>query len=774
MKGTCASVVRVSEAHRQKDTMDAGYSEARSEVRQTVRVSARSKQATQLKRSSSIVMVAKAHRMYPWVHVPPGDELEEMKPDDVVDYIGVPKRHVVDYLEKAINEEDHVKSLPGALLLAFFFAILYIYQARMRELNSFETAIDDDIMRRCKFAVTSPGNLGHKNFEDVNSYADFWSWMNTGFMPLFYPENVTTSEQSGIDLGEVPPERQRYYLLYNRGVGPVKLSQELVRSIECRNKPMAEKWGLTCTVPSVPNGDIPPTESELAMVEFTEAADKSVWLDVFREDIDQRLQELETQQWLNERTGHIKVTLMMYNPGLDFLTMTTVHFLFPRSGHIWKKITHKSLILDSYNDIRSFIVTALFYTHVTFLCICEIKEVCLVRCHSDSIAEALRKYASIWNAIDWLVIVCSYVWLAMTMIQELGMRRMQADMIRAVRAGEACTRVDCPSYMENIYSDVEQLNYTFRWLRNITSWFPGLILLRLFKAFKAQQRLAAVTDTLTSAAGPLAHFLIVFFAIFATYAVMGVALFGREMSNFMNLQQAVVELFRAMVGDFDFGAMEPAGRAFAAFFFVSYMCLMVLVMLSMLIAIFMDVYAEVKANMEGATTVFRQVYDTVNRGWECWKGRRLQHTRILHDLREDRLQEMRESNSAAASPSCSDPMCIQEGDLTQQVPGLAEEQAREVLVGAVESYGHQHRPVVPLKEVQLALDHLNDHLLISRDIVLCPDARKVAKIASLESILEAAFIRMESREGMPRWCGGEDMLNHLLGRAQSLHVRCIR
>merc|ERR1711976_1004641 len=56
--------------------------------------------------------------------------------------------------------------------------------------------------------------------------------------------------------------------------------------------------------------------------------------------------------------------------------------------------------------------------------------------------------------------------------------------------------------------------------------FPICLIARLFKAFSAQPRLAIVTRTLSVAAVDVAHFLIVFMAIFTTFTVMGMITFG--------------------------------------------------------------------------------------------------------------------------------------------------------------------------------------------------------------------------------------------------------
>jgi len=207
------------------------------------------------------------------------------------------------------------------------------------------------------------------------------------------------------------------------------------RAWECwrgRRMLMERSFGLKCTSTGTPRGEIPPTESELALKEFREASGKSVWLDNMQDDVDAKLHSLESKGWLNAMTWHVKVTFLIYNPAYDFFSMTSVHFLFPRSGRIWKKITHKSLILDPYSNTLSFLVTLAFYMYITYICLGEIVELCTTWCHAGTLRQTIKEYVNVWNAIDWLVIFASYTWLVLDLRYVNNVANMQAYLISAL------------------------------------------------------------------------------------------------------------------------------------------------------------------------------------------------------------------------------------------------------------------------------------------------------------------------------------------------------
>lgn len=87
-----------------------------------------------------------------------------------------------------------------------------------------------------------------------------------------------------------------------------------------------------------------------------------------------------------------------------------------------------------------------------------------------------------------------------------------------------------------------------------------------------------------------------------------------------------------MLGGFDFDDMARSGRGFAFGFFVCFMSLIAIVMLSMLIAIIMDVYIEVKAGSKSSETLLHEMKEILRRAWQDRRGTRLSFDRILRCL----------------------------------------------------------------------------------------------------------------------------------------------
>merc|ERR1719428_1853694 len=79
-----------------------------------------------------------------------------------------------------------------------------------------------------------------------------------------------------------------------------------------------------------------------------------------------------------------------------------------------------------------------------------------------------------------------------------------------------------------------------------------VIILRCFKAFSSQQRLAVVSQTLLACTTDVFHFGCVFMFIFTMFSVAGVIIFGHRVESFSTLERASITGLFILMGDFDY------------------------------------------------------------------------------------------------------------------------------------------------------------------------------------------------------------------------------
>merc|ERR1719191_2035487 len=112
---------------------------------------------------------------------------------------GMPVRQVRDFLVKEAREEQACKQLPWALFFFTTFLLVQILHLKQDVVHTLEQSIDFDLRENANFAFGGNvpfenGRMGHKSLFDVNSVADFWSWLTMGMVPLIWIEDYDVNE----------------------------------------------------------------------------------------------------------------------------------------------------------------------------------------------------------------------------------------------------------------------------------------------------------------------------------------------------------------------------------------------------------------------------------------------------------------------------------------------------------------------------------------------------------------------------------------------------
>jgi hypothetical protein len=420
---------------------------------------------------------------------------------------------------------------------------------------------------------------------------------------------------------------------------------------------------------------------------------QNIWIPPFQKEwldgSEEQMHRLESERWLNPHTTRVKVSFVLYSGTTDVLTLTNIHFIFPRTGHIFKRITHRSFLVEPYLLTQNYVFETLFFGQITFMFLVELLDVSsYMRKYKCSPIPAIREYMGFWNLVDWVCIGLSYSVLVLWVASVMAREELKNELLGLGTSQDVFTNPAVKNQYDNWFENIELFGQNERRNRSLSSILPLIILLRLFKAFSAQPRLALVTNTLVTASVDLFHFGIVLLSVFLTYSLMGVLFFGHEDLDFATLDRSMMTCFCMLMGDFDTEEMEEVGRLYPAFvYFVSFMVLMVLIVLNMLIAILMDAYAEVKAGALHSETLFGQIWELLLRTYRQKRGVRLPMGVVLKAF-------LAKSPDAAESDAI---VTVQ--SMMQAVPKLTETQAHRDLCGAAEDWAGENNHPVQLHEI---------------------------------------------------------------------------
>eukprot|EP00438_Fugacium_kawagutii_P030892 Skav215845 [mRNA] locus=scaffold1630:133564:135915:- [translate_table: standard] len=542
------------------------------------------------------------------------------------------------------------------ILVMVSFTLMAVLTLNQHVVLSVEQAIETDIRDNADFAFNE--YMGHKTLQDVHSIADFWSWMRLGFLPLVIQPNWIYSEHraedvaSAFDLNTVPNsvwDMDGYqipvtgdYLHYNRIIGGLRFRQQVAPEAPCkfpssREAQLWQRWYSKECVPAYEEMNFEPDSSN-GEVFIGSARQEWLLLSMDRQRMLDQILDMEDGchstsgansgatracycewcssqapafvPWITERTQRIEVGMATFNPEYGLLTLTGVNLWFARGGRMRKRVELMSVWVN-FSQFTAANVPVMVFAGIWLLCLLyifinEIIEIVSVIRNAESRwhRALIEDYLGFWNIVDWLSIsVAAAViafWLSLAM--QTGNLQSKLDQM----ANNPSASVD---QVATFYDALETTSAEEKNFRLVMCFYPMLLLLRLFKSFAAQPRLAVVTDTIKLAYQDLLHFGLVSVAVIACLCLNAVLLFGRDVEAFGNLPRALHSSFRMLFGDWDWGPMEEVSRSGAYLWFTMFMVLCTIILLNMLLAIILDNYMDVKRVSASAQSLTEQFHE---------------------------------------------------------------------------------------------------------------------------------------------------------------------
>lgn len=643
-------------------------------------------------------------------------------PNYKVRYRGVAKRKIMDWIVAEEELMSSCKQLPWTILIVLFYWIAVSSHEQAWVLHAVDQAITWDIEENANFAFSGitpfeNGRMGHKNFGDVNTVADFYSWFSLGLVPMFWASGWDISEartntvarctspaaalkdfgyedsllqglpKAEFDLALCPEratvgpkdwfsqggkKRTPTYLTYNPVVGGMRLRQERTASIDCKLMDAVSKLYSGRCVPRTPDYWLHPDGwaafvIDENLVNQPGGETKYLMSGISQEDVRTQLKAMEDQVWFGPETAKIEMLFVTYNPHIQAITGTFIFLHQNRAGHFHKRIEPVSVWLDPYHGSWH----CYFFDVVWCLLILKIiyEESMDIRanCRRYGIRKGLYEYIAFANAVDWINVLFSLVIITMWITHLNNMDELKTLLGKASYEvpGSWENAADRERFFQAVFQTMVQ---TIR--RNgLLAAYPFIVTIRLFKSLSAQPRLALVTRTLAKAGIDLVHFLFVFACVFALFAISAEIFYGQELEEFATFPRACDSCFHLLMGDFDWGELRDQSRHATMVFFWIFMWMVQVVMLNMLLAIIMDVYTEVRGSIgRDAPTLWHQAYDIMRRWWDLQKGQRVPLPHVYDSLE-----------------ACSllDDSRITVSILLANVPGINEKQCLRILLQTI-------------------------------------------------------------------------------------------
>ncbi|CAJ1413661.1 unnamed protein product, partial [Effrenium voratum] len=645
----------------------------------------------------------------------------------------VPQKIYLKWVRQELADERACLELPFMIIVMISFTLMAVLALNQHTVLSVEQAIEQDILNNANFAFHE--YHGHKKLLDVHSFGDFWSWLRLGMLPRTiqtrweYSESrardvssvfaLNTEPNSTWDFGDRVVPITGDYLHFNRIIGGLRFRQQVAAEAPCRFPTGGEKWQRWYGKPCVPAYQELAFEPDTSEGENFIRSERQEWL-LISKDMQRMVDQVVDMEdgcssrpsvdlcycewckaqapalpWLTERTQRVEVALASFNPEFGLLTLTGVNLWMARGGRMRKRVELMSVWI-TFSQPTLANVPMMVFASIWVLCLCyillsEILEIFSVFRNAEQrwYKAFWEEYCKPWTLVDWLSI-CVAVWvMVLWMVLTFATGELQTQLGQLLDVSNPP-----PEQVAAFYEALEEVCAEEKRFRLLLCFYPMLLMLRLFKSFAAQPRLAVVTDTLSLASQDLLHFGIVLLAVMACLCLNGVLLFGRDLEEFGNLFRSLHSSFRMMFGDWEWGPMEEVSRAGAYLWFTMFMVLVVIILLNMLLAIILDNYMDVKKISASAQTLGQQMQ-------EMRRRRQMQKAQERVKL-SDVWRLFVDHEGGVKAALCSErPLTV--SSLQDMVPGIPRPQAARTLQNSWMAHLKATTAPFELKHAQLPL-----------------------------------------------------------------------
>ncbi|CAH1237995.1 PKD1L3 [Branchiostoma lanceolatum] len=276
---------------------------------------------------------------------------------------------------------------------------------------------------------------------------------------------------------------------------------------------------------------------------------------------------LQQRRWLDERTRAVFVELILYNPHANLFSSMTLVVEFTNLGAAYKGAEVVTLRLIQHDAILLLVLRAVLAVFILFFAIKEVKRL---------LSRPMEYLTDFWSWMELLVIIVG--------VATLGVYFNAQAII-----DEAAEQRTSSSAIFSLYKSAVSWFQVYTYLLALLICCGTLKFIRLLRF---NSHVHALTMTVRKSSRPILQFTFMAGIVLMAFTQMGNFLFGTKLQDYKNIPTSLQSLCTMMLGSFDFDALVDGHWVLGPLMFFSYQVMMQFILLSMFMAILMDVYAE--------------------------------------------------------------------------------------------------------------------------------------------------------------------------------------
>lgn len=253
------------------------------------------------------------------------------------------------------------------------------------------------------------------------------------------------------------------------------------------------------------------------------------------------LEDLRSQNWLDQLTRAVIVDFSLYNANVNLFVSVTLSFEMTSMGSIIQD--HQIKVFRLYDHIGGYgILVYLFeLLFVIFTVYSMIHELVLIY------KQKREYFEKFWNVISFITAVFS-----VTAIGMYGTKKTLTRLaIRSLRKSEMGEFVN--------FNAIASFDEVYSYIVAMITFFT---MLKFLKLLRFNKRIGMLSKSLRYARQDLSSFGFVFMIFMIAYAIMGFALFGRVLQSYKSFFTALTTCFRMLLGEINAPAMIAVSRLY--------------------------------------------------------------------------------------------------------------------------------------------------------------------------------------------------------------------
>ncbi|XP_066292641.1 polycystin-1-like protein 2 [Branchiostoma lanceolatum] len=275
------------------------------------------------------------------------------------------------------------------------------------------------------------------------------------------------------------------------------------------------------------------------------------------------LADLKANRWIDRQTRAVILEALLYNGNLDLFTSVTMVFEFSEMSGVFSHRHLHTFRLHQRPGTIGYIYVLLEIIYVIILLYSLWKEA------KASLAAGLAYLKEPWNIVE----IFNFI-LAFTVIALYGSNRgYSSKALAAIKQGN-----DPFQYLKTLVN----INLMYGWFLSFLAFVNIMKFLRLLRF---NPYLAKMMSVFRGMAVEFSAFILYFFLCFSGFGISAYLMFGATVTAYRAISLSYSTLFQMSLGLFDYTELFAANPILGPIFFVTFMCLIFLVLMNIAMAI---------------------------------------------------------------------------------------------------------------------------------------------------------------------------------------------